>query len=117
MHAGTGGPFFVEPKVAAVKGVENTRWELSYQPPGNEGAAVEIGQYASKCAAIRGLVTHPDRQDRGAIADGDEPAWTPNELTAEPPDAGMVKVRWFDSVDTNQLYWEYAAELRPTDAH
>lgn len=51
-HAGTGGPFFLEPKVKAVNGVENTRWELSYQPPGDEGGAVEIGQYAGKYAAI-----------------------------------------------------------------
>ena len=109
--------FFVEPKVKNVKGTQTTRWELSHQPSGEGVAAVVIGDYASKSAAMRGLVTHPDRQDRGAVVDGNAPAWTPNELTAEPPDAGMVSVRWFDSVDTSQLYWEYAAELRPTDVH
>lgn len=49
------------------------------------------------------------------MVDSDAPAWTPNELTVTPPAPGMVKVRWFDSVDTTQIYWEYAAELQPID--
>lgn len=47
------------------------------------------------------------------VVDDKAPAWTPNELTVDPPAPGMVKVRWRDSVDPNQLYWEYADELRP----
>ena len=47
------------------------------------------------------------------MMDSSAPAWTPNELTVDPPAAGMVKVRWFHSVDPAQLYWEYAVELRP----
>lgn len=47
------------------------------------------------------------------MVDNHAPAWTPNELTVEPPAPGMVKVRWLDSVDPTQLYWEYADELRP----
>lgn len=43
------------------------------------------------------VVTHPDRD--GIVIAGDGSAWTPNELSATPPDVGMVKVRWFDSVD------------------
>ncbi|MEN4464341.1 hypothetical protein VXE65_20215 [Mycolicibacterium conceptionense] len=58
-------------------------------------------------------VVHPDRDDRGLVVAGAAPAWTPNELTVDPPDAGMVKVRWSDSVDRAALYWEYVAELRP----
>lgn len=64
-------------------------------------------------AKKRAFVTHPDRQDHGTVVNSSEPAWTPNDLTTEPPDAGMVKVRWLDSADATQLYWEYAAELRP----
>lgn len=60
-----------------------------------------------------GLVAHPDRQDRGEVVDSTTPAWTPNDLKAEPPDAGMVKVRWSDSVDRSALFWEYLAELVP----
>lgn len=63
----------------------------------------------------RALVTHPDRQDHGTVVDSSGPAWTPNELTTEPPDAGMVKVRWSNSADATQLYWEYAAELQPAE--
>jgi len=54
-------------------------------------------------------VTHGDRDDLG----GDAPAWTPNDLTVEPPDVGMVKVQWADGLNPSQLYWEYAAELHP----
>ena len=61
----------------------------------------------------RERVTHPDRKDSGVVVDDKAPAWTPNELTVDPPAPGMVKVRWRDSVDPNQLYWEYADELRP----
>ncbi|MBU8820873.1 hypothetical protein KL864_33960 [Mycolicibacterium goodii] len=107
--------FCVEPKVKTVKGTETTRWELSYQSSDDDSPAVVIGYYASKSAAIRGRVTHPDRQGHGAVVDSDAPAWTPNELTVTPPAPGMVKVRWFDSVDTTQIYWEYAAELQPID--
>jgi hypothetical protein len=57
-------------------------------------------------------VTHPERDGDGAVVGGAAPAWTPDELTAAPPDAGMVKVRWSDSVDRTQLYWEYTSELR-----
>lgn len=59
-----------------------------------------------------GLVTHPDHRDVGRIVDGPAPAWTPNELTVDPPAAGMVKVCWFDSADPTQLFWEYADELK-----
>ncbi len=61
----------------------------------------------------QGKVTHPDRKDSGVVVDNSAPAWTPNELAVEPPAPGMVKVRWLDSVDPTQLYWEYADELRP----
>lgn len=61
----------------------------------------------------QGLVAHTDRQERGAVVDSTAPAWTPNDLTTEPPDSGMVKVRWSDSVDQSALFWEYAAELVP----
>lgn len=64
---------------------------------------------------MRAFVTHPDRPDHGVVTDSDSPAWTPNELTANPPDVGMVRVRWSDSVDAAQLYWEYAGELLPTN--
>lgn len=57
------------------------------------------------------MVTHPDRDGTGSVIDGDDQAWTPNELTAVPPDAGMVKVKWSDSVDPAQLFWEYSTEL------
>ena len=57
-------------------------------------------------------VTHPDRDDTGTVIDSGDPAWTPNELTDTAPAADMVKVRWSDSVDPTQLYWEYSAELR-----
>jgi hypothetical protein len=57
-------------------------------------------------ARKRAFVTHPDRDDHGTVADSNAPAWTPNELTIDPPDTGMVKVRWFDSADPTQLYWE-----------
>lgn len=113
--ARTSMTFFVEPRVKNVKGVDTTRWELSHQSSGDVGCAVVIGDYASKSAAMRGLVTHPDRLDHGAVTDSAAAAWTPNELAVDPPDSGMVKVRWFDSVDRTQLYWEYAAELRPAD--
>lgn len=66
-------------------------------------------------AKKQAFVTHADRQEHGTVVDTSAPAWTPNELTTEPPDAGMVKVRWSDSADTSQLYWEYAAELRPAE--
>lgn len=61
------------------------------------------------------VVTHPDRSDVGTIDSSTapaSPAWTPNDLTADAPDAGMVKVRWSDSADPAQLYWEYLAELQ-----
>lgn len=58
-------------------------------------------------------VVHPDRDDSGLVVAGGAPAWTPNELAVDPPDAGMVKVRWSDSADRAALYWEYVAELRP----
>ena len=66
------------------------------------------GRATTEPAAV---VTHPDRDGTGAVIDGDYQAWTPNELTAIPPDVGMVKVQWADSVDPAQLYWEYSAEL------
>lgn len=58
-------------------------------------------------------MAHPDRQDGGVVVEGTASAWTPNDLTTEPPDVGMVKVRWSDSVDRSALFWEYAAELVP----
>lgn len=58
-------------------------------------------------------VTHPDRSDVGTIVSNTAPAWTPNDLTADAPAAGMVKVRWSNSADPTQLYWEYLAELHP----
>ncbi|UBV20379.1 hypothetical protein H8Z59_24395 [Mycolicibacterium fortuitum] len=97
------------------RGQETTRWELSLQRSGDP--VVVIGDYASKSAAMRGRVVHPDRPDHGTVDASDSPAWTPNDLTLDPPDTGMVKVRWSDSVDTTQLYWEYAAELRTAEAH
>lgn len=63
-------------------------------------------------AAAATVVTHPDREGTGIVVNSDGQAWTPNDLTAAPPAAGMVKVRWSDSVDPTQLYWEYFAELR-----
>lgn len=63
--------------------------------------------------ALKGAVMHSERDDCGTVVDSVNPAWTPNVLTATPPDAGMVKVRWCDSADPTQLYWEYIAELRP----
>lgn len=57
-------------------------------------------------------VTHPERTDIGTVIASDTPAWTPNDLTFDAPDGGMVKVRWPDSADPTQLYWEYVAELR-----
>lgn len=59
------------------------------------------------------VLMHPERDDCGTVVDSVNPAWTPNVPTATPPDAGMVKVRWSDSADPTQLYWEYLAELRP----
>ncbi|ORW24560.1 hypothetical protein AWC17_03185 [Mycobacterium nebraskense] len=61
------------------------------------------------------MVTHPDRADTGTVIDSAGPAWTPDALTATPPDADMVKVRWSDSADPMQIYWEYASELRATE--
>lgn len=62
---------------------------------------------------VRTLVTHPDRGDeQGTVSDGRRAAWTPNDLTTEAPDAGMVKVHWHDSFDPESLYWEYAQELQ-----
>jgi hypothetical protein len=66
---------------------------------------------------IGATVAHPDRDDLGTVLIGNAPAWTPNDLTVKPPDGGMVKVRWFDSVDATQIYWEYAALLRPVEVH
>lgn len=56
-------------------------------------------------------VTHPDRSDIGTVIDSPAPAWTPDELSPDAPDDAMVKVRWSDSADPTQLYWEYLAEL------
>lgn len=58
-------------------------------------------------------VVRPGRDDSGLVVAGGAPAWTPNDLTVDPPDAGMVKVRWSDSADRTALYWEYVAELLP----
>lgn len=60
-------------------------------------------------------VTHPDHTDVGTVIDSAAPAWTPNDLTFDAPDDGMVKVRWADSADPTQLYWEYLAELRAVE--
>lgn len=60
----------------------------------------------------RAAVTHPERDAPGTIVDTNAAAWTPNDLTVTPPDAGMVKVRWPDGADPTQLYWEYLHELR-----
>lgn len=61
----------------------------------------------------RPLVTHPDRgAELGTVSAAGRPAWTPNDLTTEPPDTGMVKVHWHDSFDPESLYWEYAQELQ-----
>lgn len=103
--------FLIEPKVTTIRGQSTTRWELTLRSTSDDTSWV-IGDYASKSAAMRALVTHPDHQGHGTVVDNAAPAWTPDELTIEPPAAGMVKVRWHDSVDTDQLYWEYAAELR-----
>jgi hypothetical protein len=58
------------------------------------------------------VVTHPDRHDSGTVTDTDAPAWTPNDLAVDAPDAGIVKVRWSDSADPTHFYWEYVTELR-----
>jgi len=64
-------------------------------------------------SAAASLVTHPERDSPGTIVhQPDAPAWTPNELTATPPDVGMVKVSWSDSADPAALFWEYSHELR-----
>lgn len=106
---------FVEPKVRTIRGRQVTRWELACRQSDDDESTVAIGDYGSKSAAMRASVTHPDRPDHGVVVDSDAPAWTPNELTVNSPDIGMVKVRWSDSVDVAQLYWEYADELRPTE--
>lgn len=63
-------------------------------------------------SAAASLVTHPERDSPGTVVNqGGAPAWTPDELTATPPDAGMVKVRWNDSADPAALFWEYSREL------
>ncbi|MFY2859276.1 MULTISPECIES: hypothetical protein [Mycobacterium] len=64
-------------------------------------------------AGAHHVLMHHERDDCGTVVDSVNPAWTPNVLTATPPDGGMVKVRWSDSADPTQLYWEYLAELRP----
>jgi hypothetical protein len=61
------------------------------------------------------FVMHPDRDDHGTVVHDRTAAWTPDELTIEPPDAGMVKVRWSDAADPTQLYWEYVSELTAVD--
>jgi hypothetical protein len=76
--------------------------------------AIEI---AMNALMIGPTVTHPDRDDYGTIVVGGAPAWTPNELTVDAPDVGMVQVRWSDSVDRTQPYWEYAVELRAAAVH
>ncbi|OHU12872.1 hypothetical protein [Mycobacteroides chelonae] len=61
----------------------------------------------------RALVTHPERGDeQGTVSAAQRAAWTPNNLTKEAPDEGMVKVHWRDSFDPESLYWEYAQELQ-----
>lgn len=61
----------------------------------------------------RTLVTHPDRgAELGTVSTAGRAAWTPNDLTTAPPDAGMVKVHWHDSFAPESLYWEYAQELQ-----
>lgn len=57
------------------------------------------------------MVSHPDRHDSGTIVNSKQAAWTPEFLTGIPPDVGMVKVRWSNSVDPSALFWEYADEL------
>ena len=91
-------------------------------PPGvsafREQLHAEAVEFVAKVnAKKRAFVTHPDRQDQGVVVESGAPAWTPNELTVDPPDAGMVKVRWFDSADGKQLYWEYVAELHSAEVH
>ena len=67
-------------------------------------------------SAAGSVVTHAERDSAGTIVhQPDMPAWTPDELTLTPPDAGMVKVRWSDSVDPAALFWEYSHELRPAN--
>lgn len=56
-------------------------------------------------------VTHENRPDLGVVTVCPAPAWTPDELTVNPPAPDMVKVRWSDSVDRSALFWEYVAEL------
>lgn len=108
------GPrFFVEPKVKTIRGEETTRWELSRRSAAHQ--TIVIGDYSSKTAAMRGLVTHPRRQGYGEVGDTDAPAWTPDTLAVDPPDVGMVKVRWFDRGQASQLCWEYAIELRTAE--
>lgn len=63
-------------------------------------------------AGAHHVVTHPERDDYGTVVDSVHPAWTPEELAVAPPAPGMVKVRWSDSADPSQLYWEYLDELR-----
>lgn len=61
----------------------------------------------------RTQVTHPERGDeQGTVRAGRRAAWTPNDLTTNAPDAGMVKVHWHDSFDPECLHWEYAHELQ-----
>lgn len=87
-------------------------------PPGlrafREQLHTEAMEFVAKInAQKRTFVTHLDRHGYGTVVHSS----APNDLTVDPPDAGMVKVRWFDCVDANQLYWEYAAELRPAEVH
>ncbi|KXO90952.1 Uncharacterised protein (plasmid) [Tsukamurella tyrosinosolvens] len=62
-------------------------------------------------------VTHPERpgQTGTVIRDDRRKAWTPDDLTADAPDAGMVRVRWSDSFDPQALFWEYERELVAQD--
>lgn len=61
----------------------------------------------------RTRVTHPERgNEQGTVSAARRAAWTPNDLTAEAPDAGMVKVHWHESFDPQSLHWEYAHELQ-----
>lgn len=70
---------------------------------GNRGYRVAM-EIAMNALMIGPTVKHPDRDDCVTVVVGSASAWTPNELTVDPPDAGMVKVRWSDSADRTQLY-------------
>ena len=81
-------------------------------PRAAQDDTVVRGNMIHHSARAHHVVTHSDRDDCGTVVDSVNPAWAPDELAVTAPAPGMVKVRWSDSADPTQLYWEYLDELR-----